>query len=216
MRDHFDIENFEASITRYLSEQFTGKTWTAGGHYTAQIRGNNAPASQVCPVTENGFRYECVVAGVSGAEEPTWPTTIGDTVDDGGVTWECQLAYPVIYDESDIDFDATGKWFFVELLGSNGESVTVAPVHNLMLHIRTRGDDAAADMSAMTRQAVASLKDKEFTLYDVQDKVQIGKLRSKILREFPRETARQAKSVRGFNRSLLVQITYGRVGVVFS
>ncbi|MEE8373001.1 MAG: hypothetical protein V3R87_04765 [Dehalococcoidia bacterium] len=46
----------------------------------------------VVPVTQNGYRYECTAAGTSGAGEPTWPTTVGDTVVDATATWTCQLA----------------------------------------------------------------------------------------------------------------------------
>jgi len=42
------------------------------------------------PTTDNGYWYEVTVAGTSGASEPTWPTTPGDTVDDGTVTWTCR------------------------------------------------------------------------------------------------------------------------------
>lgn len=38
---------------------------------------------------KNGYKYEATVAGNSGATEPTWPTTIGNTVVDGTVTWTC-------------------------------------------------------------------------------------------------------------------------------
>jgi len=40
------------------------------------------------PTTDNGHRYRCTVSGTSAAGEPTWPTTDGDTVVDGTVTWE--------------------------------------------------------------------------------------------------------------------------------
>ena len=41
------------------------------------------------PVTRNGYRYRVTVAGTSGSTQPTWPTTIGNTVTDGAVTWKC-------------------------------------------------------------------------------------------------------------------------------
>ncbi len=41
------------------------------------------------PVTRNGYRYRVTVAGASGSTQPTWPTTIGNTVTDGAVTWKC-------------------------------------------------------------------------------------------------------------------------------
>ena len=42
------------------------------------------------PATVTNFLYEAVqsAAGVSAGVEPTWPTTAGNTVTDGGVTWE--------------------------------------------------------------------------------------------------------------------------------
>lgn len=41
------------------------------------------------PTTPNGYVYTVTTAGTSAATEPTWPTTIGATVVDGGVTWTC-------------------------------------------------------------------------------------------------------------------------------
>jgi len=40
----------------------------------------------------NGFFYEVTTAGISGAVEPTWPTTVGNTVTDGTITWTCRRA----------------------------------------------------------------------------------------------------------------------------
>ena len=55
--------------------------WAAA---TAKVVGN-----EVIPNTVNNYTYRCTIAGTTGASEPTWPTTIGLTVTDGGVTWEC-------------------------------------------------------------------------------------------------------------------------------
>lgn len=41
------------------------------------------------PTTPNGYVYTVTTAGTSAASQPTWPTTIGATVTDGGVTWTC-------------------------------------------------------------------------------------------------------------------------------
>ncbi len=46
------------------------------------------------PRARNGYVYRVTVAGTSGATEPTWPTTIGATVVDGGVTWIAHATAP--------------------------------------------------------------------------------------------------------------------------
>ncbi|MFU8796504.1 MAG: phage major capsid protein [Dehalococcoidia bacterium] len=40
---------------------------------------------------ENGFRYECVVAGTSDAAAPAWPIVHGDTVVDDTAEWICRF-----------------------------------------------------------------------------------------------------------------------------
>lgn len=44
----------------------------------------------VIPNAYNGRYYKCTVAGTSGATEPTWPTTLTQTVADGTATWRCE------------------------------------------------------------------------------------------------------------------------------
>jgi len=60
----------------------TPDSWAASTSYSV--------GDIVIPTTANGFYYECTVAGTSGSSEPTWPTSVGGTVTDGDVTWECK------------------------------------------------------------------------------------------------------------------------------
>ena len=61
--------------------------WAATTGYTARASGDAASGSVVKPTTLNGFHYKCTTAGNSGSSEPTWPTTVGDTVADGTCIW---------------------------------------------------------------------------------------------------------------------------------
>jgi hypothetical protein len=64
----------------------TAGTWAASTSY--------AVGDFVVPTVSNGYRYRCTEPGTSGTAEPSWPTTIGDTVLDDvstgdSVTWTC-------------------------------------------------------------------------------------------------------------------------------
>lgn len=50
-----------------------------------------AIGDQIVPTTANGFYYRAtaITTGTSGVTPPTFPTTIGQTVVDSGVTWTC-------------------------------------------------------------------------------------------------------------------------------
>jgi hypothetical protein len=81
-----------------------GVTWAAATPYTyGQV---------VKPPTPNGFLYRCVVAGVSGGSAPAFPTTVGQTVTDGGVggvTWACMGDAIVVFTSDPVNW--TGATF---------------------------------------------------------------------------------------------------------
>lgn len=60
--------------------------WTASHAYTAGEYVIPTPSA------ETGLWYKCTSPGTSGATEPTWPTTEGQAVIDGGVTWQAIAA----------------------------------------------------------------------------------------------------------------------------
>jgi len=59
-----------------------GTTWAASTPFSA--------GTVIRPATGNGFLYYAEAGGTSGATTPTWPTTVGATVVDSGVTWTCE------------------------------------------------------------------------------------------------------------------------------
>lgn len=69
----------------FKGQQFPAPTAPANWAASTAYAVNNC----VKPTTLNGYWYKCTVAGTSGTAEPTWPTTVGTTVTDGGATWEC-------------------------------------------------------------------------------------------------------------------------------
>ena len=92
-----------AYVSDLTNELGTGGNYTAGGFavtlstpaYTAAnswgtSRANStayAVGAVVRPATGNGFLYVATTAGTTGGTVPTYPTVVGQTVVDGGVTW---------------------------------------------------------------------------------------------------------------------------------
>jgi hypothetical protein len=70
-RWHFDVQSPLSNPTVWASATY----------------GRNAA---VVPSPANGFFYETVNGGTTGATQPTFPTTLGATVQDGSVTWCCR------------------------------------------------------------------------------------------------------------------------------
>lgn len=70
------------------TDHWTGRivVWAAENGFGRKL------GEAVLPTVANGRRYRCTTGGVGGASEPSWPTTPGATVADGGLTWTCELA----------------------------------------------------------------------------------------------------------------------------
>lgn len=80
----------------YAAANSWATAWAVGTAYG----GNNA--HYVRPSTGNGYLYRAQGAGTSHAStEPTWPTTIGATVVDNGVTWTCIGRGAWVFDAGD-------------------------------------------------------------------------------------------------------------------
>lgn len=82
-----------AHATQYTYNlYYTPPGWTAS---TAYLVGDVIRPALV----SNGFLYQCTTAGTSGSSQPTFPTTIGNTVSDGSCVWTC-----VAVDDPDLRF----------------------------------------------------------------------------------------------------------------
>ena len=72
---------FGHAVQECLNAYITVPAWTAS---TACLVGDVIRPS----AGGNGWLYRCTVAGTSGSSAPSFPTTVGATVTDGGVTWQ--------------------------------------------------------------------------------------------------------------------------------
>jgi hypothetical protein len=86
------LADYSLVTTALAAYSGTVAAWAATTAYTA--------GDQRKPTTPNGYRYTATT-GTSDASEPTWPTTLGDTVVDGTVTWTCAVA------DADLAFSIT-------------------------------------------------------------------------------------------------------------
>lgn len=74
-----------------------------------------------CPTTPNGYAYECTTAGTSGGTEPTWPTTVGNTVNDGTVVWTCRSVTITLVSTTRTCLNLNFTGFIGTFAGSNTE-----------------------------------------------------------------------------------------------
>lgn len=82
------VSDYPNYAFRRATEEWANNTvyTAANGHY---------PGARVQPTTTNGYSYLCTRGGTSAIIEPTWPTTVGETVTEAsGVEWLCQPWLP--------------------------------------------------------------------------------------------------------------------------
>ncbi len=115
----------------YVMQVLTSSTWKPNTTYY--------PFQYVRPTTDNGFQYAAVDGGTSGSTEPTWPTTINATVNDGTIQW---ITVPV---DARIPFvlgtleDGTPA-VFMDTAYIKNASITSAKIGNLIADKITTGD----------------------------------------------------------------------------
>jgi len=71
-----------ADLTEIVSATLPSTTSRANSTLYAQD-------AYVVPASPNGFYYKATTGGTSAGSPPTYPTVLGATVADGGVTWTC-------------------------------------------------------------------------------------------------------------------------------
>lgn len=76
----------------------------------------------------NGYVYKCTTAGTSGAEEPTWPTSEDETVNDGSVVWTAVKSFALC------TTDVSSSDFTIDIGLKGGYVLTVAEKDNILIY----------------------------------------------------------------------------------
>lgn len=92
--------------------QIEPAAWPASTAVTAKVAGFAEVGTVVKPTTANGAHFVCTTAGTTGASEPAWDATIGNTTADNTAVWTAikpgSLDGTVTGVTDDDDFAATG------------------------------------------------------------------------------------------------------------
>ena len=118
----------------YVKQILTTVKWLPNTTY--------APYQYVQPTVENGYQYMVIDGGISASTEPTWPTTVNDTVSDGGIEWECIAAtdrLPLVIGELEDGSPAV----FIDTAFIKNASITSAKIGDLVADKITTGDLSA-------------------------------------------------------------------------
>jgi len=82
----FKVSGFhDRDSKRLIGIIYKPATWVTG---TVYYKRADDDYDIVLPTVFKGLYFKVTNPGLSGGTEPVWPTTIGGTVTDGGITWE--------------------------------------------------------------------------------------------------------------------------------
>lgn len=133
------------------------RTKTAANSWSVQRAASTpyALGDVVRPVAANGFLYRATTAGTSAAGLPTYPTVLGQTVVDGGVTWTCYATGIVVWTWTTPPSWSSATFVFRHLVLSDRTPGTAAT--QPLIAISTYASDQTASGTTFTINAHASL-----------------------------------------------------------
>lgn len=133
------------------------RTKTAANSWTVQRAASTAYAlgDVVRPAAANGFIYRATSAGSTAAGLPTYPTIMGQTVVDGGVTWECYGIGIVVWTWTTPPSWATATFVYRSLVLS--DRTTGVAATEALIAVSTYASDQTASGTTYTINAHPSL-----------------------------------------------------------
>jgi hypothetical protein len=135
-----DLTNELGTAGNYTSGGFTvtaiAPAYTAANSWGTSRANSTAYAlgDVVRPASANTFLYVATSAGTSGGSLPTYPTIVGQTVADGGVTWSNVGSGIIVIDANDV----------------TQASFTAGPFRYAVLSDRTPGTAATQPLIGLT------------------------------------------------------------------
>jgi hypothetical protein len=133
------------------------KTKTTANSWTVQRAGSTAYllGDVVRPAAANGFIYRATTAGTTAAGLPTYPTVLGQTVVDGGVTWECYGVGIVVWTWATAPSWTSATFVFRSLVLS--DRTTGVAATEPLIAVTTYASDQTASGTTFTINQHASL-----------------------------------------------------------
>lgn len=130
---------------------------TAANSWSVQRAASTAYAlgDVVRPAAANGFIYRATTAGTTAAGLPTYPTVLGQTVVDGGVTWECYGIGIVVWNWTTPPSWSNPTFVFRSLVLS--DRTTGVAATEALIAVTTYASDQTASGTTYTINAHASL-----------------------------------------------------------